>query len=106
MVTSIDARDRRRAPPRPPLPAPIRSNCRPAVPHGQRQRQDAAVHPVQLGRRPGDRDAAMSPDVAEFLLHLVQAQTLNAAADDLVPTAIIVDKAKRELREVINPADE
>lgn len=48
----------------------------------------------------------MSPDVAEFLLHLVQAQTLNAAADDLVPTAIIVDKAKRELREVINPAAE
>ena len=48
----------------------------------------------------------MSPDVAEFLLHLVQAQTLNAAADDLVPTAVLIDKAKRELREALSePVD-
>lgn len=45
----------------------------------------------------------LSLDVAQFLLQLVSAQTLHAGADDLVPTAVLVDKAKRELREAIEP---
>jgi hypothetical protein len=44
----------------------------------------------------------MSPEVAAFLLHLVQQQTLAAGADDLVPTALLVDRAKRELQAVLD----
>ena len=48
----------------------------------------------------------LSPDVAEFLLRLVSAQTLHAGGDDLVPTAVLIDKAKRELREALSePVD-
>ena len=46
----------------------------------------------------------LSIDVAEFLLRLVSAQTLNAGSDDLVPTAVLIDKAKRELRDSLEPA--
>lgn len=48
----------------------------------------------------------LSADVAEFLLRLVSVQTLNAGADDLVPTAVLIDKAKRELRDALTaPAE-
>ena len=40
----------------------------------------------------------MSPDVAAFLLDLLCRQTLAAGADDLVPTAVLVERAKTELR--------
>jgi hypothetical protein len=45
----------------------------------------------------------LSLDVAEFLYKLVSMQSLNAGADDFLPTAILIDKAKRELRNSIEP---
>jgi hypothetical protein len=45
--------------------------------------------------------SSLSPDVAAFLLDLVSAQTLNAGADDLVPAALLVAKAKSELRDAL-----